>query len=168
MELETNSTNHKRNFLPSTASFSYLVNTGKNDYIEMWNMFLEYRTNQRWSSRGTERVTRGTIRPQYVENIATKTSNWSAWWISFQRKALNSLNSRGTNGVLNDIFPLRLKWKPLLRRHVMISVKTFSQEIKTMNSSDIKSIFSKGQISVPWELSYRIVFGTETFKNYNQ
>ena len=86
--------------------------------------------------------------------------------------------------VLNSIFPLRLKWKPLLRRHVMISVNAFSPEIKTINSSVIKSMYifisfitftnssiakyDKGQISVPRELSNRIVFGTETVKNYNQ
>ena len=38
-------------------------------------------------------------------------------------------------------FPFGLKLKPLLRRHVMISLKTFALETKTMISSFTKSIY---------------------------
>ena len=51
------------------------------------------------------------------------------------------LNSPGANGVLNAIFPFWAKWKPLLRRHVMISLKTFAPGTKTMGSSFTKSIY---------------------------
>ena len=39
-------------------------------------------------------------------------------------------------------FPFGLKWKPLLRLHVMISVKTFSPEFKSMTSCFIKNIYN--------------------------
>ena len=38
-------------------------------------------------------------------------------------------------------FPFGLKWKPLLGRHVMISLKTFAPKTKAMGSSFIKSIY---------------------------
>ena len=37
-------------------------------------------------------------------------------------------------------FPFGLKWKPLLRRHVMSSLKTFASNTKTMGSSFMKII----------------------------
>ena len=65
-------------------------------------------------------------------------------------------------------FPFGLKWKPLLRRHVMISVKSFSLKIKIMSCSFVKIIYIinifyqlravneyksevwKGKIPCPW------------------
>ena len=38
-------------------------------------------------------------------------------------------------------FPFGLKWKPLSRRHVMISVKTFSPKITTMRSSFMETVY---------------------------
>ena len=68
-------------------------------------------------------------------------------------------------------FPFGLKLKPVLGRRVMISVKTFSPDFKTVSSSFIRNIYflisfitfinlslglakyEKGKFSVPWELS---------------
>ena len=65
-------------------------------------------------------------------------------------------------------FPFGLKWKPLLRRHVIISVKSFSLKIKIMSCSFVKIIYIinifyqlravneyksevwKGKIPCPW------------------
>ena len=89
-------------------------------------------------------------------------------------KTRRDINSRGTNGVLNAIFPFWLKCKALLRFHVMISLKTFTSKTKTMSSSFMKSIYIfnffhhvravnqskskvwKGKILVPRELSLEI------------
>ena len=38
-------------------------------------------------------------------------------------------------------FPFGLKWIPLLRRHVLIAIKTFSPKVKSINSSLIKNIY---------------------------
>ena len=42
--------------------------------------------------------------------------------------------------VEQTFFPFGLKWKPLLWRHVMISVKSSSPKVKSMNSSFIKNM----------------------------
>ena len=52
-----------------------------------------------------------------------------------------SLTPQWQLSIFWTFFPFGLKWKPLLRRHVMISVKTFSPRIKTINSSFMKIIY---------------------------
>ena len=56
----------------------------------------------------------------------------------------NLFNSPVTIVLFQDIFPFGLKWKPFLRRHVVISVRTFPHEIKIISSSifENKSYFN--------------------------
>ena len=51
------------------------------------------------------------------------------------------LTPQGPMAFWTPFFPFGLKWKPLLRRHVMISLKTFALGTKTTSSSFIKSIY---------------------------
>ena len=78
--------------------------------------------------------------------------------------------------VEQTFFPFGLKWKPLLWRHVMISVKSFSPKVKSMNSSFIKNmnIFDifyhfpqfehnksevwKGKNLCPWGVNFEFFF----------
>ena len=51
----------------------------------------------------------------------------------------NNLTPGGQMAFWTPFFPFGLKWKPLLRRHVMISLRTFAPETKTMGSSFTKN-----------------------------
>ena len=50
------------------------------------------------------------------------------------------LTPQGQLSVEQTFFPFGLKWKPLLWRYVMISVKSSSPKVKSMNSSFIKNM----------------------------
>jgi len=69
-------------------------------------------------------------------------SSMTAFYMSGLECRFDPLNSRKAQMAFWTPLPFfGLKWKPLLRRHKMISVKTFSSEIKTISSSFIKSIY---------------------------
>ena len=57
-----------------------------------------------------------------------------------KRDNISSLTPQGQLSVEQTFFPFGLKWKPLLWRHVMISVKSFCPKVKSMNSSFIKNM----------------------------
>ena len=59
--------------------------------------------------------------------------HWPFYWKTHPDQILHF--SQGT------FFPFGLKWKPISRRHVMNSVKTFSPKITTMRSSFMKTIY---------------------------
>ena len=52
-----------------------------------------------------------------------------------------SLTPQAQLSIQWTFFPFGLKWIPLLRRHVLIAIKTFSPKVKTINSSLIKNIY---------------------------
>ena len=54
---------------------------------------------------------------------------------------LSELTPQAQLSIQWTFFPFGLKWIPLLRRHVLIAIKTFSPKVKTINSSLIKNIY---------------------------
>ena len=56
-------------------------------------------------------------------------------------RQVNNLTPEWQLSPQGTFFPFGLKWKPLSRRHVMISVKTFSPKITTMKSSFMETVY---------------------------
>ena len=56
-------------------------------------------------------------------------------------QAYTNLTPGGQMAFWTPFFLFGLKWKSLLRRHVMISVATFSPESKTISSSFMENIY---------------------------